>query len=174
MSFCSLIKGTTPKILMLRFVPVNSVLVNLLCVWILSQIVFTRVLKRHVASKVSILYSDMTEGADIVKLTAAISIDRSAEIRSTLQWLNQSGQSMEGGCRKGRLGVRWGESMEASTLSLLSLSPLSLSFPPSLSHFSLFSLSLSLLSHFSLSLLHPFIHAYIYINNACNLISIHQ
>ena len=144
MLFCSLIKGITPKILMLRFVPVNSVLVNHLCVWILSQIVFTRVLKRHVASKVSILYSGMTEGADIVKLTAAISIDRSAEIRSTLQWLNQSGQSTEGGCRKGRLGVRWGESMEASTLSLslffLSL-PLSLSFPPSLAHFSLFSLS---------------------------------
>ena len=131
--------------------------------------------KRHVASKVSILklYLNVTEGADIVKLTVAISVDRSAVIRSTLQWLNQSGQSMEGGCRKGRLGVRWGESMEASTLSLssLSLSPLSLSFPLSLSHFSL-SLSLSL-SHFSLSL--SLIHSCLYLlNNACNLISIHQ
>ena len=155
MLFCSLIKGITPKILMLRFVPVNSVLVNHLCVWILSQIVFTRVLKRHVASKVSILYSGMTEGADIVKLTAAISIDRSAEIRSTLQWLNQSGQSMEGGCRKGRLGVRWGESMEASTLSL-SLSSFSLS--PSLSRS--LPLSITSLSSLSRSLIYSCLYLY--------------
>ena len=35
--FCSLIKGITPKIRMLCFVLINSVLLNLLCVWILVQ-----------------------------------------------------------------------------------------------------------------------------------------
>ena len=34
-SFCSLVKGITPKILTLCFVPINSVLLNLLCVWFL-------------------------------------------------------------------------------------------------------------------------------------------
>ena len=34
-SFCSLRKGITPKILMLCFVLINSVQLNLLCVWIL-------------------------------------------------------------------------------------------------------------------------------------------
>ena len=34
MSFCSLIKGITPKILMLGFVLINSVIVNHLCVWV--------------------------------------------------------------------------------------------------------------------------------------------
>ena len=33
-SFCSLIKGITPKIGMLCFVLINSVILNLLCVWI--------------------------------------------------------------------------------------------------------------------------------------------
>ena len=33
MSFCSLIKEVTPKIRMLCFVLINSVLLNLLCVW---------------------------------------------------------------------------------------------------------------------------------------------
>ena len=33
--FCSLIKGITPKMCMLCFVRTNSVLLNLLCVWIL-------------------------------------------------------------------------------------------------------------------------------------------
>ena len=35
-SFCSLIKGITPEILMLGFVLISSVLLNLLCIWILS------------------------------------------------------------------------------------------------------------------------------------------
>ena len=35
MSFCGLIKGITPKIRMLRFVLINNVLLDLLCVWIL-------------------------------------------------------------------------------------------------------------------------------------------
>ena len=34
MSFCSLIKGITPKIRMVCFVLTNSVLLNLSCVWI--------------------------------------------------------------------------------------------------------------------------------------------
>ena len=39
MSFCSLIKGINPKIRMLCFVLINSVLLNLLCVWKLSSTV---------------------------------------------------------------------------------------------------------------------------------------
>ena len=35
MSFCSLIKGITPKIRMLCFVLINSVILNLWCIWIL-------------------------------------------------------------------------------------------------------------------------------------------
>ena len=34
-SFCSLIKGITPEILMLCFVLISSVRLSLLCVWIL-------------------------------------------------------------------------------------------------------------------------------------------
>ena len=37
-SFCSLIKGITPKICRLCTVPINSILLNLLCVWIWNQI----------------------------------------------------------------------------------------------------------------------------------------
>ena len=33
-SFCSLIKGITPRIRMLCFVLINNVIFNLLCVWI--------------------------------------------------------------------------------------------------------------------------------------------
>ena len=39
MSFCSLIKGITPKVRTLCFVVVNSVRLNLLCVWIQSSLV---------------------------------------------------------------------------------------------------------------------------------------
>ena len=35
--FCSLIKGITPKIRMLCFVLIHCVLLNLLCVWIVSD-----------------------------------------------------------------------------------------------------------------------------------------
>ena len=38
MSFCSLIKGITPKIRVLCFVLINSVLLNLLCVWIIVYV----------------------------------------------------------------------------------------------------------------------------------------
>ena len=36
MSFCSLIKGITPKSRMLLFLRIKSVISNLLCVWIFS------------------------------------------------------------------------------------------------------------------------------------------
>ena len=37
MSFCSFTKGISPKICWFCLVPINSVLLNLLCVWILFQ-----------------------------------------------------------------------------------------------------------------------------------------
>ena len=39
MSFCSLIKGIAPKIRMLCFVLINSVILNVSCVWILTEMV---------------------------------------------------------------------------------------------------------------------------------------
>ena len=45
MSFCSLIKGITLKIRMLYFVPVTSVILNLLCVWILIKIKIKKIKK---------------------------------------------------------------------------------------------------------------------------------
>ena len=37
---CSLMKGTAPKIRMLCFVLINSIILNLLCVWILTCSVY--------------------------------------------------------------------------------------------------------------------------------------
>ena len=52
MSFCSLIKGVTPKISMLCFVITDSVLVNVLCVWMET--------KRHGTAQIIEQYVSVT------------------------------------------------------------------------------------------------------------------
>ena len=63
-SFCSLIKGITPKIRMLCFVLINRVLLNFLCVWLFN---YSRVWRKgslifYAQSTVTVISGRLEEG----------------------------------------------------------------------------------------------------------------
>ena len=61
MSFCSLIKATAPKIRTMCFVLINSVPLNLLCVWIWLKrtLIFHEIFVSHCSVKIDVLSNDV-------------------------------------------------------------------------------------------------------------------